>query len=153
MIVAVLMVGVVASSGIAQAAGTGSHGLARTEYSSVTVSGDEIRIKEKGASKVTVASIRVEPGGHTPWHYHPGPHIVSVKTGTVRVYEIDCSYQEYPAGTGFYDPGPSPNGKLHVHTLWNPSTTDSAEVIITDVRSVDQRLTVVADPQPSACID
>ncbi len=151
-VIAVVAIGLAAWSGIAQATGTGSHGLTRTEYSSVTVD-DEIRIKDNGGSRVTVASIRVDPGGHTPWHYHPGPHIVSVKTGTVRVYETDCSYRQYPAGTGFYDPGPSENGKLHVHTLWNPSTTDPAEVVITDVRTVDRRLTVVVDPQPSRCFD
>lgn len=135
-------------SGSALAAGVGTHGITRTEESSVVV-GDDIRIREKSGARVTVSHITVEPGGHTPWHYHPGPHIVSVRRGTVEVFETDCSSRIYPTGTGFYDAGPT--NHLHVHTLRNPSVTEAAEVVITDVRRDDQRLTVVADPQPPAC--
>ena len=150
-ILAVLTVaagGVTAWSGLAQANGTGTHGVVRVEESNVRVE-DRIRINEKSGSRVIVAHISVEPGGHTPWHYHPGPHIVSVKAGTVEVYETNCSSTAYPAGTGFYDPGP--RHRPHIHTLRNPSSTDRAEVVITDIRSGDLRPTVVADRQPAPC--
>lgn len=139
---------VTAWSGIALASGVGIHGVTRTEDSSVVV-GDAIRIKEKAGSQVTVSHITVEPGGHTPWHYHPGPHIVSVRSGSVEVFETDCSSRVYPTGTGFYDAGATTHP--HVHTLRNPSTTEPAEVVITDVRSDDPRLTIPVDPQPRAC--
>ena len=135
-------------SGLAQANGTGTHGISRVEEANVRVD-DRIRIKEKRGSQVIVAHITVEPGGHTPWHYHPGPHIVSVRTGTVEVYETDCSSTSYPAGTGFFDPGST--RRPHVHTLRNPSATARAEVVITDIRSGDLRPTIPADPQPAPC--
>ncbi len=140
--------GVAAWAGLAQANGTGTHGIARVEESNVQVD-DRIRINEKAGARVIVAHITVEPGGHTPWHYHPGPHIVSVRSGTVEVYETDCSFTSYPTGTGFFDPGGT--HRPHVHTLRNPSATDPAEVVITDIRSDDMRPTIAVNPQPTPC--
>ncbi|MBW3649467.1 MAG: hypothetical protein KY458_02765 [Actinobacteria bacterium] len=148
-VVTVAATGVAAWSGLAQATGPGAQGINRVEESNVRVE-DDIRIKEKGGSQVIVAHITVEPGGHTPWHYHPGPHIVSVRTGTVEVYETDCTSRSYAAGTGFFDPGPT--RRPHVHTLRNPSSTQRAEIVITDIRSDgDLRPTVVVEPQPATC--
>jgi quercetin dioxygenase-like cupin family protein len=135
-------------TGLAQANGTGAHGLNRVEEANVRVA-DDIRIKEKDGAQVITSHITLRPGGHAPWHYHPGPHIVSVRTGTVQVYETDCSFRTYPAGTGFFDPGDT--RQTHVHTLRNPSATEPAEVVITDIRTDDLRPTVVADPQPGSC--
>lgn len=145
---ALAAVTVAAWSGVAQGNGTGTHGLVRTEESNVVVD-DPIRLNEKAGSRVIVAHITVEPGGHTPWHYHPGPHIVSVRTGTVEVYETDCTFESYAAGAGFFDPGST--HRPHIHTLRNPSSSQVAEVVITDIRSDDLRPTIVADPQPAPC--
>ncbi len=142
-----LVGGVLACAGLAQANGPGANGLVRVEESNVRVD-DRIRIKEKEGAQVIVSHIKIQPGGHTPWHYHPGPHIVSVKTGTVTVYETDCSPTSYAAGTGFFDPGSVK--KPHIHTLRNTSD-QIAEVVITDIRTEDLRPTVVADPEPPAC--
>lgn len=135
-------------AGLAYGSGTGTHGVTRTEESNVRID-DPIRINENQGSQVIVAHITVEPGGHTPWHYHPGPHIVSVDAGTVEVYETDCTFTSYAAGTGFFDPGSTQ--RPHIHTLRNPSMTQSAEVVITDVRTDDLRPTIPADPQPAPC--
>ncbi len=140
--------GVAAGAGAAQATGPGAQGIVRVEESNVRVD-DRIRINEKPGARVIVAHITVEPGGHTPWHYHPGPHIVSVRSGTVEVYETDCRFTSYPTGTGFFDPGPT--HQPHVHTLRNPSETDPAEVVITDIRSDDLRPTIAVNPQPTPC--
>lgn len=145
---ALAAVTVAAWSGVAQGNGTGTHGLVRTEESNVVVD-DPIRLNEKAGSRVIVAHITVEPGGHTPWHYHPGPHIVSVRTGTVEVYETDCTFESYAAGAGLFDPGST--HRPHIHTLRNPSSSQVAEVVITDIRSDDLRPTIVADPQPATC--
>lgn len=139
---------VTALTGLAQANGTGAHGISRVEEANVRVA-DEIRIKEKDGAQVISSHITLQPGGHAPWHYHPGPHIVSVRSGTVQVYETDCSFRSYPTGSGFFDPGDT--RKTHVHTLRNPSATEPAEVVITDIRTDDLRPTVVADPQPAPC--
>ena len=145
------VVGVALGGGstLARASGVGTHGVTRVEETNVSVE-DPIRIRTRGDSQVIVAHISVAPGGHTPWHYHPGPHIVSVKTGVVQVYETDCSARTYESGTGFFDPGPT--RRPHIHTLRNPSATQTAEVVVTDIRDGDDlRPAVVADPQPAPC--
>lgn len=104
-VLAVVACGVAASSGLALASGTGTRGVTRVEESTVRVA-DDIQIKQKGGSQVIVAHITVQPGGHTPWHYHPGPHIVTVKTGTVEIYETDCGPpQELPGRHWLLRPG------------------------------------------------
>ena len=150
------------AAALALAAGSGvavgsrvalAHGpLVRTEISSVRVQ-DRIRINEKPGSQVITATITVPPGGHTPWHYHPGPHLVSVKSGEVEIWETHCGTPTpYPKGLGFFDPGPT--NQPHVHTLRNPSATETAEVVITDIRSQeDLRPTVIVDPQPPLCFE
>lgn len=136
-------------SGLAQADGAGAHGLDPVLVSSVQVD-EPIRIKEKEGARVIVTRITVRPGGHTPWHYHPGPHVVSVKSGTVTVFETDCTPTSYSANSGFFDPGST--RKPHVHTLRNLSPDVPAEVVITDLRSQDDlRPTVPVDPPAAPC--
>lgn len=135
-------------AGLAQASGTGSHGLNRVEEANVRIA-DPISIQAKKGAQVITSHITLQPGGHAPWHHHPGAHVVSVRSGAVEVWETDCTSTRYDAGTGFFDPGET--RKTHVHTLRNPSETETAEVVITDVRTEDLRPAVVADPQPAPC--
>lgn len=44
----------------------------------------------------------------TGWHEHAGPVFVMVLSGTLTVYQAkdeDCEGKQYPAGTGFVEPG------------------------------------------------
>src|SRR5688572_3092275 len=50
---------------------------------------DPIHINLRRGAEVTTTRLAVLPGGHTPWHYHPGAHVVAVTAGTVTVYETD----------------------------------------------------------------
>jgi len=110
---------------------------------------DRIRINEKPGARVIVAHITVEPGGHTPWHYHPGAHVVAVTAGTVTVYETDCTPRgAFTKGDSFFDPGSAK--PRHIHTLYNAGP-DPAEVIITDFREQGLALTVPVGPQPEDC--
>ena len=83
-----------------------------------THTGDhKVSIKTKGFSDVYIVTNKVVPGGHSGWHTHPGPSVVSVKSGTATVYDGDdpnCTPQFYPAGTGFID-----SGDGHVHLVRN----------------------------------
>jgi quercetin dioxygenase-like cupin family protein len=67
---------------------------------------DHIRIKSKGLTDVYVTSITIVPGGHGGWHSHPGPSIITVKSGTATFYD-ECDDpivpHVYPAGTGFVE--------------------------------------------------
>ncbi len=67
----------------------------------------------------------------------------------MQVYETDCTFTTYETNTGFFDPGPTHHP--HIHTLRNPSPTEAAEVVITDIRVGDLRPAIPADPQPAPC--
>ena len=141
--------------GTASAHGPGAQGLTPVVESNVAVQGP-IRINVRDDANVITTHIRLAPGGHTPWHYHPGPHFVSVRTGTVVVYETDCTIRgTFPAGTGFFDPGSTSPSHVQrsrdIHTLRNPSATETAEVIITDIREQGRPPTIPVSPQPSSC--
>ncbi len=110
---------------------------------------DSIHVNMRRGTEVTTTHLSVAPGGHTPWHYHPGPHVVAVTAGTVTVYETDCTKRgTFAAGGGFFDPGSAK--PRHIHTLYNPGL-EPAEVVITDFREQGRALTVPADPKPTNC--
>ena len=140
--------GAVSWSGLAGASGAGSHGLHPAVETNVVVE-EPIKIRTRGESRVIVTHIGIDPAGHTAWHYHPGPHIVSVRTGAVLVYERDCSVRRYEAGSGFFDPGSTK--RLHIHTLRNASDDAPAEVVITDIREHGLPPTNVVSQQPAPC--
>lgn len=80
----------------------------------------KVRISAKDASDVYIVQNTVPPGGHSGWHTHPGPSIVSIKSGTATVYGGDdpsCAGVTYPAGSGFIDEGGD-----HVHLVKNNGT-------------------------------
>ncbi len=77
------------------------------------VDGHKVEIDTKGRSDVYVVSNVFEPGGHSGWHTHPGPSLITVKTGTITVYGDDdptCTPMVVTAGNGFVDPG---DGSIH----------------------------------------
>src|SRR6266568_4964077 len=65
-------------------------------------------LKSHDNTDIVVVSIVVTPGGNSGWHYHPGPVLVTVKTGTITFYMGDdpsCSAHVHPAGTTFFENG------------------------------------------------
>jgi len=74
----------------------------------------------RGLSDVYVVRNVIVPGGHTGWHSHPGPSIVSVVSGQATEYRSDDFIGTvYPAGTAFADEGGD-----HAHIIVNEGTTD-----------------------------
>jgi quercetin dioxygenase-like cupin family protein len=144
---AVVAATVLIVSGLALASGSGQHDVTRADDAKTGLA-DGVHVKTAGPSEVTTYHITVAAGGHTPWHYHPGPHIVQVKTGTIRVYQTDCSFKTYTAGQGFFDPGHTAPPMVHI--AHNAEATE-AVLVVTDIREADKRLAVVVDPQPKAC--
>lgn len=68
--------------------------------------GHKVMIKTWGSSDVYVVTNVVAPGGQSGWHTHPGPSLVSVKSGTATYYEGDdptCTPRVVRAGEGFVD--------------------------------------------------
>jgi quercetin dioxygenase-like cupin family protein len=88
---------------------------------------DRIQIKSKGLTDVYVTNITIAPGGHGGWHSHPGPSIITIKSGVASFYD-DCDdpivRRVYPAGTGFVEDAGC------VHLLANESDDTPLEVVV-----------------------
>ena len=149
-ILAVMAIGGLASwAGVAGAHTAPTSSGINVDFRQTVVVDDPIHINMRRGTEVTTTRLDVLPGGHTPWHYHPGPHVVAVTVGKVTVLETDCVPRgEFSAGQGFFDPGTAK--PRHIHTLYNPGL-DPAQVIITDFREPGAALTVPVDPQPADC--
>src|SRR3989442_6465487 len=66
----------------------------------------QARISTKGESDLHVLENRIVPGGSFGWHSHPGPSLVTVKTGALTLYrgdDPDCTPEVVEAGSGIVD--------------------------------------------------
>jgi mannose-6-phosphate isomerase-like protein (cupin superfamily) len=63
--------------------------------------------------------LTIAPGGHTGWHTHPGPTLVSVAQGEGTLYHgiSGCPAHKYGAGTSFFQPS------TEVHNFRNEGST------------------------------
>jgi quercetin dioxygenase-like cupin family protein len=88
----------------------------------------KLELKTRGFSDVFVSDLKLAPGAHGGWHSHPGPSIISVKSGTATFYDEcnDFIPQSYPAGTGFVEDAGC------VHLLVNEGS-DDLEVIVMQI--------------------
>jgi len=81
---------------------------------------NDVKIKTKGVSDVYVVKNTIAPGGHTGWHSHPGPSIISVVSGQATEYRSDDPDGiVHVAGTAFVD-----EGGEHAHIIRNEGGTD-----------------------------
>jgi quercetin dioxygenase-like cupin family protein len=81
---------------------------------------NDVKIKTEGISDIWVVKNVIAPGGHTGWHTHPGPSIISVVSGTATEYRSDEEGSAtHVAGTAFVDEGGD-----HAHIVVNEGTTD-----------------------------
>jgi quercetin dioxygenase-like cupin family protein len=85
-------------------------------------------IKTRGLSDVYVTHIRIAPGGHGGWHSHPGPSLITVKSGTAAFLDECDNFtpHAYDAGTGFVEDAEC------VHLQANHGTVD-LEVIVVQI--------------------
>lgn len=81
---------------------------------------NKVEIETEGSSDVYVVSNTISPGGHTGWHSHPGPSIISVKSGQVSEYhpENPTTPHVHAEGTSFLEPA------NRVHLMKNEGTVD-----------------------------
>lgn len=70
-----------------------------------------IKLQAKHGLRVVDQTLTLAPGAHTGWHSHPGPALVTVKSGTFRYQASDCSYVDYGPGASIVDPG---GGVVHI---------------------------------------
>ena len=83
-------------------------------------------IKTRGLSDVYVTHIKIGPRGHGGWHSHPGPSIITVKSGTASFYDECDNFtpHAYAAGSGFVEDAAC------MHLLANEGSVDLEVVVI-----------------------
>jgi quercetin dioxygenase-like cupin family protein len=130
MLASVLVAGAFGGIALGAALATASSGLTTTIIAGPTPLGEvdiksaseinEVKIKTKGVSDVYVVHNTLVPGGHTGWHSHPGPSIISVVSGQATEYrDDDPDGVVHLAGTAFVDEGGD-----HAHIVVNEGDTD-----------------------------
>jgi len=73
---------------------------------------DSVKFQTKNPTDVRIQELIFAPGGFSGWHHHPGIILVSVKSGTVTLWNSDCSSTTYgpglPDGAVFVEGGDDP---------------------------------------------
>jgi hypothetical protein len=85
-----------------------------------------VHVKTKGSADLVSQQIIIAGAGTTGWHSHPGPVLVTVKRGALRlIYANDssCTGTVYSAGQSFIDRGDSV-----VHVARNESLLSEVEL-------------------------
>lgn len=86
----------------------------------------DFKLQTKDDTDMYVVRNAVAPGGHSGWHTHPGPSLITVTVGEITAYDGHdplCSFKTYHAGETFVDEGGG-----HVHLLRN-NTSQAAETV------------------------
>ena len=78
----------------------------------VQLNSDRVKFQTKGPTDVRIQKLVFAPGGFSGWHHHPGVVIVTVESGSLTLWDADCSSQTYgpglPNGAVFAEGGDSP---------------------------------------------
>ena len=128
--------------------------LAQSEFSSFFAEGHAFPpawgalMTAYGQTDVYVVDNKIDPGGTTGWHTHPGPSLILVVSGQVTNYTTEdrnCAGHTYTAGQGFIDSGGNDE-----HTLRNNGTTE-AETIAVQLIPHGQPRKIDAPTNPTDC--
>ncbi|WP_327355304.1 cupin domain-containing protein [Streptomyces sp. NBC_01304] len=64
--------------------------------------------KVRAADHVVEQTLRIQPGGATGWHVHPGVVVLTVQKGTIIRYSADGNREVFPQGSSFIKTGNLP---------------------------------------------
>ena len=103
-------------------------------------------VKQNGAD-VFVQHLRLLPNQASAWHTHPGPVIVTIRSGSLTYQHAahrECHDEPYGTGTGFVDPGFG-----HVHrVVAGPAGTELYATFLLPPGSENH---LIAMPAPTEC--
>jgi quercetin dioxygenase-like cupin family protein len=86
----------------------------------------DVKLMTKDVSDVYNVRNTFAPGGHSGWHTHPGPSLITVTAGQITVYEGDglCQPTVYGVSDGSLDLGSG-----HVHLIRNEGSVPAVTVV------------------------
>jgi quercetin dioxygenase-like cupin family protein len=106
----------------------------------------DVRLKTKDTSDLYVTRNAIATDGHSGWHSHPGPSLITVTVGEITAYDSTdplCSPKRYRAGDGFVDSGD------HAHILRNESGAPAETVAVQFLAAGSTRR--IDEPAPGNC--
>ena len=104
-----------------------------------------IKLATRGPIDVATVHVTFQPGGSTGWHVHPGPALVTVKTGQLTLHRANgCRTRTFSAGKTFLEFGPDDVN------LTRNETGGVTETVVTFLLPVGAPVTVDA-PAPRHC--
>jgi quercetin dioxygenase-like cupin family protein len=86
------------------------------------------------------SELTFQPGDATPWHYHPGPTLVTVKEGEITFTMGSCEARTYRVGQSFVEGHPGAVGRAQ-----NTGTT-VAKVYVVFITPVGSATTFPVSP-------
>jgi quercetin dioxygenase-like cupin family protein len=120
LVLAISAVGALSTATVGALATTGSGFKERTVFARGTLA-PQFKIKLQNSSRpgdVVVQKFVLAPGGQSGWHLHPGPAVVTIKSGELTLDQSDCSSRIYSAGQVAVEPTDD------VHRVRNTGATD-----------------------------
>lgn len=105
------------------------------QASHVRVAG--IKLATRGPIDVATVRVTFQPGGSTGWHVHPGPALVTVKSGQLTLHRAKgCRSRTFSAGQTFLELGPRDVN------LTRNETAGATETVVTFLLPVGAPITV-----------
>jgi Cupin domain len=104
-----------------------------------------IKLATRGPVDVATVHVTFQPGGSTGWHVHPGPALVTVKSGRLTLHRAKgCRSRTFSAGQTFLEFGPKDVN------LTRNETGAVTETVVTFLLPVGAPISVDA-PAPGHC--
>jgi quercetin dioxygenase-like cupin family protein len=152
--IAVLSIAVVALASVALATpptGFTTNLLARGSAGRLHVRHDGIRLSSRHgvSTDVAVATVKIEPGGSSGWHHHPGVVLVVVQSGTVSFYNKHCRADVHQAGETFIESSDSPG--LAKNTGRGTAVVQATFIVPASTPPAPPTPLRIDDPQPKRC--
>jgi hypothetical protein len=69
----------------------------------INASADGITLRANHSTDHAVQTITSPPGATSGWHAHPGIALITVKSGTVALYDSNCVRETFSAGQSFLE--------------------------------------------------
>jgi quercetin dioxygenase-like cupin family protein len=102
-----------------------------------------VKLATRGPIDVATVHVTFQPGGSTGWHVHPGPALVTVKTGQLTLHRAKgCRSRTFSAGQTFLEFGPDDVN------LTRNETGGVTETLVTFLLPVGAPITVDAPAPP-----
>jgi quercetin dioxygenase-like cupin family protein len=120
-----MLIAVIATTPVAAHPIEPEHGVTRESLARGAANIENLIQIEEGVTDIRVGRTTLEAGGDVPWHYHTGPALVVVESGTVTIENADQvgDPTDYPAGSAFIE------AKGHVHKASNNGNEDAVLLV------------------------